>query len=130
MPRARPLKPSPKPGGGGRGVTKIDIEIGGRIRAMRMDKRMSQQKLGELCGLTFQQIQKYERGKNRVSMSRARQIASILGTNIETLAGTDGVVIDGFAFDAESYKLAREFVKLPDRLKAKLRSLITSIINE
>src|SRR5882672_9096835 len=127
MPRAkrpRPQKPN------ARGATRVDTEIGGRIRAMRMDKRMSQQELGRMLNLTFQQIQKYERGSNRISLSRALEIAAIFKIGVDKLAGDGAPAIDGFTFDAEAYKLARVFVRLPDRLKAKFRNLIESIVEE
>lgn len=62
----------------------IDIEIGKRIRDQRNMLGVSQEKLAYGCGLTFQQIQKYETGKNRVSMSRLVQISEVLGVSLET----------------------------------------------
>src|SRR6187401_2655332 len=55
-----------------------DIHVGGRIRLRRNILGMSQEKLGENLGITFQQIQKYEKGTNRVGASRLQAIASIL----------------------------------------------------
>ena len=60
----------------------IDIHVGGRLRLRRNLVGMSQGQLGEACGLTFQQIQKYESGSNRVSASRLYRIARILGVNV------------------------------------------------
>ncbi|RUZ80700.1 XRE family transcriptional regulator, partial [Mesorhizobium sp. M7A.F.Ca.US.006.01.1.1] len=57
----------------------IDIHVGSRIRLRRNMLGMSQEKLGENLGITFQQIQKYEKGTNRVGASRLQAIASILG---------------------------------------------------
>ena len=56
----------------------IDKHVGSRVRMRRMMLGMSQEKLGDALGLTFQQVQKYEKGANRVSASRLQQIASIL----------------------------------------------------
>ena len=56
----------------------IDIHVGGRIRLRRNMLGLSQEKLGESLGITFQQIQKYEKGTNRVGASRLQAIASIL----------------------------------------------------
>ncbi|TIO40628.1 MAG: helix-turn-helix transcriptional regulator, partial [Mesorhizobium sp.] len=56
----------------------IDIHVGSRIRLRRNMLGMSQEKLGENLGITFQQIQKYEKGTNRVGASRLQAIASIL----------------------------------------------------
>ena len=56
----------------------IDKHVGSRVRMRRMMLSMSQEKLGGALGLTFQQVQKYENGKNRVSASRLQQISQIL----------------------------------------------------
>ena len=56
----------------------IDVHVGSRIRLRRNMTGMSQEKLGEHLGITFQQIQKYEKGTNRVGASRLQAIASIL----------------------------------------------------
>jgi len=56
----------------------VDKEIGSRVRMRRMLIGMSQEKLGEMLGLTFQQVQKYEKGTNRISVSRLLDIAHIL----------------------------------------------------
>lgn len=63
--------------------TEIDRHIGKRIRARRIAMGISQEKLGDLLGLTFQQVQKYEKGVNRVGASRLLNIAQILGVEIE-----------------------------------------------
>ena len=57
----------------------IDIHVGSRMRMRRMMLGMSQEKLGDAFGLTFQQVQKYESGKNRMGASRLQQAADILG---------------------------------------------------
>lgn len=59
----------------------IDRHIGARLRARRLTVGMSQEKLGGLLGITFQQIQKYEKGLNRVSSGRLLRIADVLGVN-------------------------------------------------
>src|SRR5436190_1216529 len=55
-----------------------DKYVGGRVRMRRMMLRMSQEKLGDALGLTFQQVQKYEKGTNRVGASRLQHISHIL----------------------------------------------------
>jgi transcriptional regulator with XRE-family HTH domain len=60
----------------------IDKEIGSRMRMRRMLIGMSQEKLGEMLGLTFQQVQKYEKGTNRISVGRMIDIAHVLGVEI------------------------------------------------
>jgi transcriptional regulator with XRE-family HTH domain len=57
----------------------IDIHVGSRVRLRRITLGMSQEKLGGRLGITFQQIQKYERGTNRVSASRLQEAARALG---------------------------------------------------
>jgi transcriptional regulator with XRE-family HTH domain len=55
-----------------------DAHVGGRIRMRRMMLKMSQEKLGDALGITFQQIQKYEKGTNRVGASRLQHISQVL----------------------------------------------------
>ncbi len=62
-----------------RSATSIDGRIGQRVRARRLEIGMSQERLAELCGVTFQQIQKYEKGKNRIACSRLHDVAGALG---------------------------------------------------
>ena len=57
----------------------LDRYVGNRIRMRRLELGMSQEKLGEALGITFQQVQKYEKGTNRVSVSRLHHIAETLG---------------------------------------------------
>ena len=69
---------------GGKGRSKarlassIDIAIGARVRAVRLDCALSQQALADRLGVTFQQLQKYERGTNRIAVARLIDIASAL----------------------------------------------------
>src|SRR6185295_7747892 len=65
--RAMPRKPD-----------SLDEEVGRKVRALRLNKNMSQQRLAEALGLTFQQVQKYETGTNRISASRLQRIAKSL----------------------------------------------------
>ena len=60
----------------------IDIYVGSRIRLRRTLMGMSQERLGEALGLTFQQVQKYERGANRVGASRLFDLAHVLGVEV------------------------------------------------
>ena len=66
-----------------RAVTDIDAAIGSRIRTRRLELKLSQEKMAEGLGVTFQQVQKYERGSNRVPASRLPEIAGILGVSIQ-----------------------------------------------
>ena len=56
----------------------IDAHVGRRVREARAAKGLSQEKLGNLLGISFQQVQKYERGMNRLSASRLYEIAGVL----------------------------------------------------
>ena len=56
----------------------LDIKVGSKVRALRLERQMSQEKLGDALGLTFQQVQKYEKGTNRISAGRLQRIAAIL----------------------------------------------------
>lgn len=61
----------------------IDVHVGGRVRLRRMLLGLSQEKLGEQLGLTFQQIQKYEKGVNRIGASRLYDLSRILGVGVD-----------------------------------------------
>lgn len=61
----------------------IDVHVGGRVRLRRTMLGMSQDKLADSLGLTFQQIQKYEKGVNRIGASRVFEMARILGVPIQ-----------------------------------------------
>jgi DNA-binding Xre family transcriptional regulator len=61
-----------------RSPDRVDIEVGRRVRTFRLEKRLSQEQLGDQLGLTFQQVQKYEKGINRIGAGRLQRIANIL----------------------------------------------------
>src|ERR1700761_6201472 len=61
----------------------IDVQVGNRVRLRRMLIGMSQEKLGEMLGLTFQQIQKYEKGVNRIGAGRLFEVSRILDVPID-----------------------------------------------
>jgi transcriptional regulator with XRE-family HTH domain len=68
---------------GSRRANPIDIHVGSRVRFRRMLLGMSQEKLGEKLGLTFQQVQKYEKGINRIGASRLFDLAQVLGVSVQ-----------------------------------------------
>jgi transcriptional regulator with XRE-family HTH domain len=80
-------RPTKTPGKPVAGITKapsnVDRHVGSRVRMRRILNGMSQESLGEALGVTFQQVQKYEKGTNRIGASRLHQIASVLGVPIE-----------------------------------------------
>ena len=102
----------------------VDRHIGNRVRMRRNTIGMSQEKLGEALGLTFQQIQKYEKGTNRIGASRLLQIAQILDVGIEYffegLPELQGGRVSAespmaeFLTSPESDRLVRGFVRLKD----------------
>ena len=72
------------------GPDPIDVAVGARIRTRRRSLGLSQTELAEALGITFQQVQKYERGANRVSASMLVRIATRLDTTVGALVGEDG----------------------------------------
>jgi transcriptional regulator with XRE-family HTH domain len=120
MTATRPNKKMPNP---------QDRIIGGNVRRIRNQRGISQEKLGEALGLTFQQVQKYEKGTNRIGGSRVTQICKALGcTVVELFTGT---VMDGApgAVPAEpdpcmvmgqtkiGMRMARAWLILPDSVR-------------
>jgi transcriptional regulator with XRE-family HTH domain len=61
----------------------VDAHVGSRVRLRRQMIGMSQEKLGDILGITFQQVQKYEKGSNRVSASRLHHMSKALGVTIQ-----------------------------------------------
>jgi transcriptional regulator with XRE-family HTH domain len=67
---------------GSRRANPVDVHVGSRVRFRRMLLGMSQERLGERLGLTFQQVQKYEKGVNRIGASRLFELARVLGVSV------------------------------------------------
>ena len=121
----------------------VDRHVGSRVRLRRMLLGLSQEKLGEALGLTFQQVQKYEKGTNRIGASRLQQIAQFLKVDIaylfEDLAGEkqqSGFAEEGTTFlmdflnSSEGLQLNRAFAKIKDaRVKRRLVALINALAN-
>lgn len=74
-----------------------DVALGARIRFIRRKLGMSQEKLAGACGLSFQQIQKYELGKNRISYSKLREIAEAFKTTVAAIVAPLDKVMDNIA---------------------------------
>jgi transcriptional regulator with XRE-family HTH domain len=96
----------------------VDVHVGRRLRSLRLQKGFSQQQLARSVGVTFQQVQKYENGANRISASRLHQFARELGVpvalffdGLEGVAGTGEQVID-----SEPRRLVYELVRAFERL--------------
>lgn len=122
----------------------IDIHVGSRIRLRRNMLNMSQEKLGEKLGITFQQIQKYEKGTNRVGASRLQAIAEIMTVPVsyffEEAPSHDGktggfsenetTYVD-FCSSAEGIQLMRAFTNISDvKVRRKLIDLAKALVDE
>ena len=120
----------------------IDKHVGSRVRMRRMMLSMSQEKLGDALGLTFQQVQKYEKGTNRIGASRLHQIADILQVPVSFLfegGPTSSTTVEGlgeapspayvsdFLATSEGLALTRAFTKITD---AKLRRSIVDLVEQ
>lgn len=117
----------------------IDIHVGSRIRMRRNMIGMSQEKLGESLGITFQQIQKYEKGTNRVGASRLQSISSIMGVPVAFFFedaprgdGTDGLseapqadFETDFLNSPEGIQLQRAYARIKD---AKVRRRVLDLV--
>jgi transcriptional regulator with XRE-family HTH domain len=126
----------------------IDRHVGSRVRMRRMLIKMSQEKLGEALGLTFQQIQKYEKGLNRIGASRLQQISKALNVSpsfffegaptgvgaagaVEGPAGFEEVaqtyVVD-FMSTAEGVHLNRYFARIRNpKIRRRLLELVAAL---
>lgn len=72
-----------------REVTDFDVKIGARLRTLRNAADVSQESLAAALGVTFQQVQKYEKGANRMSAERLHDVAHALGVSVATLFGEE-----------------------------------------
>jgi transcriptional regulator with XRE-family HTH domain len=96
--------------------TSIDIAVGRNVRIWRMARGMSQAQLASRLGVTFQQLQKYEVGANRIGTGRLVKAAAVLGIPIATLF--DGADTDpsrsllGLVADARAFRLAQAFAAI------------------
>lgn len=84
-----PQKTPAKVGHATRRTSLVDAMIGERVRAIRLQRQLSQTDLATRIGITFQQVQKYEKGDNRLSLSRALKVCEVLDIEIATLL--DGI---------------------------------------
>src|ERR1700761_7989953 len=118
-----------------------DKHVGSRVRMRRMMLGMSQEKLGDALGLTFQQVQKYEKGTNRIGASRLQQIAHILQVPVEFFfEGAPGAqtigrgetgdapspaYVSDFLATSDGLALTKAFMRIDD---AKLRRRIVDLV--
>ena len=111
------------------GGNPIDLLVGSRIRMFRKGRKMSQAQLGEKLGVTFQQVQKYENGKNRVGASRLQMISTALNVPVGQFftdgAGTSRTSAKPLTFDPQALRLAEAFTRLNDK---ELRNSILDMV--
>jgi len=111
------------------GGNPIDLLVGSRIRMFRKGRKMSQAQLGKKLGVTFQQVQKYENGKNRVGASRLQMISTALDVPVGQFfaddAGTSRTSAKPLAFDPQALRLAEAFTRLNDK---ELRNSILDMV--
>jgi transcriptional regulator with XRE-family HTH domain len=121
----------------------IDQHVGSRVKLRRVLVGLSQQKLGDALGITFQQIQKYEKGMNRIGASRLQQASKVLGvpvnfffeggpTQMGTTGGfaetSDNTYIADFATTAEGNQLLSAFSKIKEpKLRKKVLDLVIAM---
>ncbi|ODS03867.1 Cro/Cl family transcriptional regulator [Methyloceanibacter marginalis] len=120
----------------------VDTHVGSRVRLRRMLLGMSQERLGDSMGLTFQQVQKYEKGVNRIGASRLFQISKILDVPVQFFFEEAPYVGDGskapgmaepdseafileFLNSREGLELNRAFVKISD---PKVRKSVVDLV--
>ncbi|MHC1546941.1 helix-turn-helix domain-containing protein [Phyllobacterium sp. K27] len=124
----------------------VDVHVGARIRLRRNMIGLSQEKLGESLGITFQQIQKYEKGMNRVGASRLQAIANVLNVPVtfffDDMPGqsdkprgfeeeNETTYVVGFLNSSEGIQLARAFAKIGDaKIRRKVLDLVRTLGQE
>jgi transcriptional regulator with XRE-family HTH domain len=113
----------------------VDVHVGKRVRHRRWMVGMTQQQLGDIVGIKFQQIQKYETGMNRISASRLWDIAQALGVSISfffegfdederSAAGASGPETRGdLLADKEALELVRSYYAIPEAQRRRLFDL-------
>jgi transcriptional regulator with XRE-family HTH domain len=122
-----------------KGATELDRQIGMRLRLLRAARGKTQEWLGEQLGLTFQQVQKYEKGINRISGSRMAQGAAILGVtpayffgeaaakqDIDVVAEAETI---GLLRDHGALALMRAYHAMPAGQRMALRNLAEAIVS-
>ncbi len=117
----------------------VDEHVGKRLRHLRKLRGLSQSAVAEALGLTFQQVQKYERGANRISASKLYDAAKLLGVAIETfyegltVSGEkmpDADILASVATDPDVARLVRLFQSAPKSARQQILSLIEVLAKE
>jgi transcriptional regulator with XRE-family HTH domain len=121
----------------------IDKHVGSRVRMRRLIVNLSQEKLGEKLGLTFQQVQKYEKGMNRIGASRLQHIAEILSVPVSFFFEGSPATVTGlsendqpplmndFLATSEGLQLNKAFLKIKDqRVRRRVVELVSAMAGE
>jgi transcriptional regulator with XRE-family HTH domain len=123
-------------------VNPIDIQVGNRVRIRRMLIGMSQERLGDLLGLTFQQVQKYEKGVNRIGAGRLFEVSRILNVPVDFFyegvnaipAGAseaESAPVMEFVSSGEGLQLSLAFMKIKDtKVRKRVLDLVKSLAEE
>jgi len=115
-------------------ASKVDKHIGDRIRAFRHDRGVTQQELARALGISYQQVQKYENGANRVSAGRLYVIATALGVEVSSFYDTlttEGADRRLAITSEETIMTARELSSLTSpRVRSSVRALVRSLVAE
>lgn len=114
------------------GPEPVDVHVGGRIRLRRTLLGLSQGGLAEAIGLTFQQVQKYERGANRVSASMLYRVAQALDVPVSFFFddmpdGQPSATYDDALARRESLELLRHYHRIPDGERKRVYDLIKAM---
>jgi transcriptional regulator with XRE-family HTH domain len=97
-----------------REANQIDAHVGSRVRLRRQLLKMSQEKLGDELGVTFQQVQKYERGSNRIGASRLYSLSNVLDVPVSFFfEGLSGVAAGGVA-ESDQSPIVYDFIQSSD----------------
>ncbi len=98
-----------------RSANPVDVHVGSRIRMRRQILKMSQEKLGDQLGVTFQQVQKYERGANRVGASRLWRLSQVLDVPIAFFfEGLTNEIEAGEFADGDQMPIVYDFINSSD----------------
>lgn len=106
-----------------RSATDVDKKVGKNLAKLRLLRGLTQEKLADAVGVTFQQLQKYEKGQNRISVSRLWQFSQVLEIPVaEFYDGTEGAAhSDALKLTAEQLALLNNYNTLPEPQKQVLR---------
>ena len=112
-------------------AARLDREIGARVRRARKERGLTQTQLGESLNVSFQQVQKYERGTNRISSSALILIARVLDVSPEELLGSDGGKGSDIDWDLFAVEGADELLRSYRAIgSAKLRRIVLQLARD